>query len=50
VWLFKPQGGCDTGVIPDAKSQNIDESHAAGITQGDLYNAPIGNDVEKLFK
>jgi hypothetical protein len=50
MWLFKPQGGCDTSVIPEAKSQNIDGFYAAGITQGDLYSAPMHNDIEKLFK
>lgn len=50
VWLFKPHGGCDTSVIPDAKSKNIDEFHAAGMTQGDLYNNTLRGDIEKLFK
>ena len=50
MWLFKPHGGCDTSVIPDAKSKNIDEFHAAGMTQGDLYNNTLRGDIEKLFK
>jgi hypothetical protein len=50
VWLFKPLGGCETGSIPDAKSPNFDELHAAGITQTDLYNITLRTDIENLFK
>jgi len=50
IWLFKPQGGCDTGTIPDVKSANIDEVYAAGITQGDIYSGVLRGDIEKLFK
>jgi hypothetical protein len=50
VWLFKPQGGCDTGSIPDAKSSNFDELHASGITQSDLYSTTLRTDIEKLVK